>query len=166
MDKPTEGTIVKFTPTGVVTRTAEDFTDDGENDVIANLHGVPFTARLDEVEVTEGAKHLRCQRCQSERILSVDGSVPFGFDSISVVLNYDADPNHDFSPPNLRALDRLLPFLCPHPLSDDGVTSISFVICLECGQMQGDWPWTLEWSEPIEDDKEAEDEEDDANEDD
>jgi hypothetical protein len=82
---------------------------------------------------------MPCQRCQSERILSVGGKVAdLGSFSIG---------------------EREMEGYVPYNLGIGGGDYIDFEVCLECGQQQGTWPLpketeekeTSDWDQPLDD---------------
>lgn len=77
---------------------------------------------------------MSCQKCGSERILEVDGKTA---DSCSQ--QFGGSERNDYVTPNLNI---------------GGGDYLRFAVCLECGQMQGEWPVeNPEWAEESDDDQ-------------
>lgn len=63
----------------------------------------------------------RCQRCQSNRILEVNGKT-----SDCCYMNFNGQDHDGYVVDGLNI--------------DDGSDYLTFSLCLECGQIQGKWP--------------------------
>ena len=148
--KPVPGTVVRVKPMGLISRIAgEPYFEDNDQPAVVEVYGCAWRLGLEDIEVLGGPEmSITCQRCgaSEESLLAFDFECHPGFDSIPGSVN-DGPWHKDEGLSLLGELDRNVPFIRPSALDPDEAKCIGFVLCLRCGQMQGEWPLELSWAE-------------------